>query len=268
MRDLSKEIVVKELITSVSLIKKHAFWLVISSLIDALFFLAWGFFTTPVRDKIVEHSVLIANKLSAILAEQEVKTGILSHLLGPQLQPMTGKLILLILLLFAVIYVLYNAFHGTSWWMATNIAEMPQKYREYMLGFARVNLIWITGYILYKFIDVIISLRYVIIQKFSPGAPNIAGKVLLAALVLLGIAAFFSYPRLRAAQLFRTPWRITVSLLVLCASMFLAAQFILNSIGKLNVDAALVAGIIILFPVMNLIRTYAIRVLSHVHTRD
>ncbi len=270
MKDLSKEIFVKELINSVSLIKKHAFWLVISSLVDALFFLAWGFFTTPVRNKITEHAVLVANQLSSILAEQEVRTGILSHLLGPTLRPMTGKLILLILLLFVFIYIIYTAFHGSTWWMATNIAETPRKYREYLLGFARVNLIWITGYVLYKFIDVIISLRYLIIQKFSPGAPNIAGNVLLALLVFLAMAAFLSYPRLRAGQIFKTPLKMSILLILTCAVIYLVADFILTFIGKIPMDYSIriIIGVVILLPVFCFIRTYAIRVLSHVHTRD
>ena len=214
------------------------------------------------------HSILISNKLSTILAGEQARTGILGHLVGPELSPLTGKLILLILLLFVVIYVLYNIFHGTSWWMATQIAETKWKYKEYMLGFARVNLIWIFGYILFKLFDVILGMRHLIIQKFSPGAPNIAGKVLLVALVLLAIAAFLSYPKLKARTIFKTPLRISVPLLILSASMFLAAQFILNNIGKASVDVALIVGIILLFPTMNLIRTYAIRVISHVHTRN
>ena len=178
MKDLSKELVVKELISSLFLLKKNAFWLVMAALIDALFFIAWGFFTSPIKEKIVEHSVLIANQLSTIMAGRG--TGILAHMFSPELRPMTGKLILLILLLFGVMYIIYNVFQGTSWWMATKIAGKNYTYRHYMLGFAKINLVWLAGYTLYKLLDVVISLRHLIIEKISPGAPNIAGKILLA----------------------------------------------------------------------------------------
>ena len=135
----------------------------------------------------------------------------------------------------------------------------------YMLGFARVNLIWVAGYILFKLLDIIISLRYIVIQKFAPTAPNVAGTMLFVVLIFLALAAFLSYPLLRANTIFKTPLKFSVPLIILSASIFLAAQFILNNIGKINVDAALIAGLILLFPVMNLIRTYAIRVLSNVH---
>jgi hypothetical protein len=270
MKDLSKTTIVKELIDSLYSIKKNPFWLIMASLTDALFFLAWGFFTTPVRDKIVEHSVLVANQLSAIVAEQQGKipTGILKHLIGPQLWPLTAKLLFLIFLLFIIIYLVYNAFHGTSWWMATNIAGEKWTYRQYVLGFAKINLLWITAFIIYKLLDVILGLRYLIIQKFAPGAPNIAGKMLFAALVLLVLAAFFGYPKLKTKTLFATPLRISIPLIILCTSIYLTAQFILNSIGKLSVDAALIAGLLLLFPTITLIKVYAIKVISHVHTRD
>jgi len=264
MKDLSKTLVVRELIKSLYLIKKHIFWLVIASLVDAVFFVAWGFFTTPVKNKIVEHGILISTKISPLLAEG--KTGIVGLMLGP-LKQMTGKLILLLLMLFVVIYIVYTAFQGTSWWMATQIAEKKWTYRKYMLGFARVNLIWLSGYLIYKILDVIFSIRHVVVEKLVPGTPDIAGNILFVFLILLMLAAFISYPTLKARTIFKTPLKVTVPLIILSASMFLATQFILNNIGKLNVDFALVVGLVLLFPVINLIKTYSIRVLSNVHTR-
>jgi len=265
MKDLSKLLVIRELLKSLQLIKKNIFWLVMASLVDALFFVAWGLFTTPVKEKIVQHAILLTNQLSPLLAEKQ--QGILNLMFTPEMQPMTGKLILLMLTLFAVTYIVYTAFHGTSWWMATQIAEKKLNYRQYMLGFARVNLIWITGYLIYKFLDVLFSVRYAIIKQLIPGTPYIAGKVLFVYLLFLGIAAFLSYPLLKATTIFKTPIKVTGPLVILSASMYLATQFILNNIGKASVDVALIVGLVLLFPVMNLIRTYAIRVLSNVHTR-
>jgi len=269
VKDLSKELVVKELGNAFILLKKNPFWLVIASVIDAVFFLAYGFFTTPVSDKIIEHSVLLTNQLSDLLRQTGgVPTGLLAKLFGPELWPYTAKLLSIILILFVVIYILYVIFHGSSWWMATHIAGEKEKYGKYMAGFAKINLFWIACLIIYRFLDVIISLRYLLIQKIAPGAPNIAGKVLFAVLLLAVIAAFFSYPFLKIKTLFKTPMRTSIPLIILSTSIYLCAQFILNMIGKANVNAALLAGLIILFPTMNLIRVYATRVLSHVHARN
>jgi len=265
MKDLSKELVVKELINSLYLLKKNAFWLVIAALTDAIFFVAWGFFTSPVKNKILEHSVLIANQLSTIMAGKG--TGILAHMFRPELRPMTNKLIRLIFILFAVMYIIYSAFHGTSWWMATKIAGKNYTYRQYMFGFAKINLIWMACYALYKLLDIVISLRHLILEKISPGTPNIAAKMLLILVILIFIAAYLSYPLLKINTLFKTPVKITAPLVILSASIYLTAQFILNNIGKLNVDAALIVGLLLLFPVITLIRVYITRVISHVHTR-
>jgi hypothetical protein len=266
MKDLSKMLVVKELINSLHLLKKNAFWLVMAALIDAVFFVAWGFFTSPVKDKIVEHAVLISNQLSTIMAGKG--TGILAHMLSPQLRPMTGKLVVLIAALFIVMYLLYSAFHGTSWWMATKIAGRNYKYRNYMLGFAKINLLWLACYALYKLLDIIISLRHLILEKLSPGTPNIAAKILLVLVILLFITAFLSYPMLKIGTLFTTPFKITAPLVIISASIYLTTQFILNNISKLSLDAALITGLLLLFPAITLIRVYVTRVLTNVHTRN
>jgi len=273
MKDLSKMLVVKELINSLHLIKKNAFWLVIASLTDAVFLLAYGFFTTPVSEKIVEHSVLVANKLSEVMAGK-FPTGVLFKLFGPELRPLTFKLILIILLLFLVIYLVYTVFQATSWYIATIIAGKEYSYKQYLLGFARLNILWMGGYLLYKILDVILGLRYIIIRQIVPGAPNIAGKVLLAAFVFFILAALFSYPLLKAKTIFKTPWRISLALVILCTSMFLAARFILDKTAYYGFmyyhtfTPAYVVGLLLLFPTITLIKVYATRVLSNVHARD
>ncbi len=273
MKDLSKLLVVKELGNAFVLLKKNPFWFVIASIIDALFFLAYGFFTTPVSDKILEHSVLVANQLSEMMRQQgSIPTGLLAKLFEPELWPYTAKLLMLIFTLFVVIYVIYVIFHGSSWWMATHIAGEKWAYRKYLLGFAKINLFWIFCYIIYKFLDVIISLRQVLIQKIAPGAPDIAGKVLFALLVVAFVAAIFSYPLLKIKTLFKTPIKTTLPLLIICSSLFLIAwqtipiTIFAKTFNKLQLGQLI--GLIILFPTMNLIRVYITRVLRHVHPRD
>ena len=70
MKDLSKTLTVKELINSLYLLKKNIFLFFIAAVIDALFYVASGFFTSPIKDNILEHSVLISNQLSKIMAEK------------------------------------------------------------------------------------------------------------------------------------------------------------------------------------------------------
>lgn len=274
LKDLTKYLVVSELGNAFILLKKNPFWLVIASVIDALFFLAYGFFTTPVSDKILEHSVLLANQLSELLKQQpgRVPTGLLSKLFSGEMWPYTAKLLILIFVLFAIIYIIYAIFHGSSWWMATHIAGEKKAYKPYFMGFAKINLLWIGCYLLYKFLDLIISLRQLLIEKILPGTPNIAGNILTGLFAIVVITAILSYPLLKMKTLFITPVKTTLPMLIIGASLFLIAwQTIpITIIGKLTGKLALgqLVGLIILFPTMNLIRVYFTRVLRHVHPRD
>lgn len=266
--NLSKTIAVTEIINSLRLIKKNPFWLVTSAITDALFILALAFFTGPIKEKITEHAVLISNQMSTLMAQE--KTGLLKLMFGPELSPMTGKLALIMLMLFAITYLVYSAFQGTAWWMAKNITEQKTPYKEYLLGFAKINLVWIAVYILYKLLGFILALRYKIIQKFSPTSPDIAGNILLILFVIAIIAAYLSYPYLKIKTLFKTPFKITAQLIGLSAVIYLVTDFILTNTNKLPIDYSIkiIIGIIILMPVFTLLRVYAIRVLSHVHTRN
>ena len=258
--NLAKTIVVRELISSLSLIKKSPFYLVVAAFVDALFFVAYGFFTTPISDRIAMQSILIANEISQLLAEG--KAGILKLLFQEPLLPMTGKLIILMLLLFVITYIVYVIFQGTSWYLAGFIAQQKLSYRKYLLGFARVNLIWIACYIVYKLVDIILGLRFVIIKQFVPDATNVAGNILFGLFVVVIIAACLSYARLEALTIFKTPLKIMLPLLALSFIIYLNAQFVINLISKLNSDLGFIAGLIILFPVIIFIKIYMTRVLN------
>ncbi len=267
MKDLTKILVVKELINSLQLLKQNSLYFVIAAFLDAAFFFFWGFFTTPVRDAIVAHAVLISNKISEILAGRQPQ-GLLFQLFNPDVKPLTYNMIMLILLLFVIIYITYAIFQGTNWWLSRKIAGQKETYRQYFFGFAKINLLWIGLYALYKIIDAIIGIRNVIVQKFAPGTPNILGILVQLLFALVVLAAIFSYPTLKAKTIFKTPLKITIPLVILSASIYLAISYITNLIASISIDAALIAGIILVFPALVLIRVYITRVLTNVNTRN
>ena len=243
------------------------FWLVMACIIDALFFIAYGFFTFPIKEKISENAILIANKLGPMMAEKQA--GILQHLLGPELRGQTGILLILICILFLILYLIYTIFQGTTWWMASQISHQKETYKKYFLGFAKINLIWITGFIIYKILDTFISLRAVLIQKIVPGAPNIAAHILLLALIFLVITAVMSYPKQKAKQIFKTPWKITIPLIALSASIYLTARYIIQLLSTVvPLTFSFLIAMIIIFPIIIYVKVYITRVITHVHTRN
>ncbi len=248
---------------TLKLIQKNFFLFITAIIVDVTFFIAYGFFTAPITNKIIEHAALITNKLSIIMAEQP--TGILKHLFDPEIQPITIKLGLLITLMFIVTYIIYCIFQGTSWWITTLITKKGYKYHKYLQGFAKINLYWMLGYIIYKILDVIISVKFVVLQKITENAINIEGKILFAGLLLLGITALFSYPTLKAGTLYRTPLRKSLPILFISAIAYIAIQFIIQYLGKINIHAALITGAILIFTAANYIKIYTAKNV-HAHT--
>ncbi|MBI4146246.1 hypothetical protein HY489_02815 [Candidatus Woesearchaeota archaeon] len=252
---------IKEFVNTLQQLKKSPFLLVVAALIDAASFIAYGFFTTSISDRIVAQGVLLTNQVSSLLAQG--KQGILYLLFQNPIRPLTGKLLMLLALLFVVTFIVYTAFQATSWYFAHHIAGRKPGYKNYVLTFAKLNLFWTALYILYKILDTYFGLRYVVIKKFSPEAYNMAGIILFMLLVIALIAAAFSYATLNTKTLFRTPLKKTIPLLLVCAIIFLNAQFLINQAAKVNIDFGLVFGIVLLFPVIIFLKTYLVNCLDH-----
>jgi len=253
------------MIETLKLIKNNLLLFATAIIVDITFFIAYGFYTARIIDKIIAHATLITNKLSVIMAEQP--TGLLKHLFDADIKPITIKLGLLIILLFAITYVIYCIFQGTSWWFTTKIAGKKDTYRDYLLGFARINLIWMAGYIIYKILDFTLSLRFVLLQKIIENTTNTGGKILFAAALLLGITAFFSYPTLKTGTLFKTPLKKSLPILLAGAAFYIAIQILLPQINKINTQAALIIGTALLFTTINFIKIHTTKATENVHTR-
>lgn len=255
--NLEKTKPIHALLSALNHIRAQPFLLVVSSIIDAFFFIAYGFLTTPVLDRIVAQSVLITNELGKAWAAGPT-AGLLKLLILDPIKPLTGKLLILLGILFIVTFLVWVIFQGSSWYFCRHLAKKPVSYKKYLLGFARINLIWIAAYILYKLLDAIIGLRFVLIKKFEPAAINILGTALDALFVLLIITALYSYPSLRELALFRKKITHTLTHLALCATLYFASTFIINQIAKIHLEAGFIAGVVILFPIITLIKTYTI----------
>jgi len=139
MKDLSKHIVVKELINSLACLKKNPLLVILASIVDAVFFVAYGFFSSPIGDQIAAHAILISNKVSPMIAAGQ--TGIVYKLFQDPLRAITGKLFIILFMYFAVLYLVYVIFQGCSWYIATQISKKKPRFKEYFIGFAKLNVV-------------------------------------------------------------------------------------------------------------------------------
>ncbi|RMD57487.1 hypothetical protein D6825_03930, partial [Candidatus Woesearchaeota archaeon] len=119
---------------------------------------------------------------------------------------------------------------------------------------------WLFLFALFKIIDTILSLRAVIIKRLVPNALLITDWVMLTALAALIFTAFASYPKLNTKEIFELNRTTAILFAIFSASIYLATQFIINQVSKASLDAGLLAGILLLFPAITLIKTYTARV--------
>lgn len=257
--------IVKEFINSVKHAAEAPKLLFFGAALDALFFVVYGFFLAPINDKILEHSVLIGNKISVMLAQGQ--TGILLKLFAPELRALTGKLILITLIGFFVTYLIYCIFHGTSWHIAQKISGGHLRWRQYFLGFAKVNLIWLFLAIIYKILDIYVSMRFQLIKRFVPDATDIWGAA-LTALAIIGIfTALTSYAKFEPFALFKH-YKTTILLSLALAVLFLNTQYLTNALWKIfNVAGGAYVHLVwiglIFTSIVMLLKVYIFRVMRH-----
>lgn len=247
---------------TIKLILRNKLMFITAIVVDITFFIAYGFYTGPVSAKLISYAALITKELSIIMAEQP--TGLLKHLWTPEIRPLTVNLTLLIIIFFAITYLIYNIFQGTNWWVITEIAGKKNKYHKYLIGFAKINLIWLAGYIIYKIVDFITAVKYTLMQKIIEDTPNTGAKIILAAAILLGITAFFSYPILKAGTLFRTPLKTSLPIIITAGVFYIAIQILLPQINKINTQATMIIGTALLFIAINFIK---VNTAKNVHAR-
>jgi hypothetical protein len=243
-----------------------------AALTDAIFVFLLAFFTTPISDRIGEQTLNIANKLAVLLAEG--KTGILKHLFRPELRPMTGKMVLLILLYFLVIYAVYVLLQGISWWLSARAAGQKKRFWNYYLSFAKINITWAGLFVAGMLAYTAVEMRHVVVKTIAPGSINIAGNIMLLLFAILALTVFFSYPNMKKAQLFKTPLKLTLRILILSIAAIAITRYVLNltagglmwkaAIAGVEVNAAAILLSLVFFFVINLIKVFIIKVLSNV----
>lgn len=249
-------------------VKNHPGLLVLAAFIDALFFLAYGFLTGPISDKIIEQSVMITNELSKQWAAG-LKTGLLKLLILDPAKQYTGKLLIYLGILFVVGYLIYCIFQAITWNLALRSSGHKTRYLTYLRGFMRVNLIWFAAYIFYRLLDIVVDLRFVFVQKFEPSAINILGGIADTLFFVLLLFAIASYAKLNGKTLLYARKSDTLGFVLISLIIILNAQFFTNQLSKLFLLPALgeTAAMINLFILgiffalfMNLIKIYAVYV--------
>lgn len=258
--NLARLPVIREWVLSWLILGRNKLYVLASSLVDLIFFIAFGFMTGPVYDKLTEHVIIIGSLVSQQLrAPGRARPAIIDVLFQPPVSSFTWKFFLLLLLLAVVVFVIYCLFHGLNWWMATSLTTKKTHWREYMMSFARVNALWFGLFMVWYCIDTIFDLRRLVLEKAldqpAPGAAIVLN-------IILGIIVYFaivSYPLLSIKKAFSQGLRrllFFVPALVFVLAHFLVGNLIIKLLAQVHQGVMFVGGAILLFILMAWTRVY------------
>jgi len=252
---------IKEWVASWRLLAQSKAYLVMSAVLDALFFMAYGFLTAPILDKLTTHIIIIGS----LAAEQlrvpagRMRPAVIDLIFQPPVSQYTYQFLGLLVLLGLVVFVLFCLVQGTNWRFASWLTHRKLGWRQHLLQFARVNLFWFVLYAVWYCIDAVLDLRRIAIEK-ATGEPSAAtGIAWTAVLVLLVYFAVISYPELSIRKGFLLGIRKATTMVpaaIILIAHFLAGNLVVRLIGKVNPAAMFIIGVVVLLLLIAWVRLY------------
>lgn len=261
---------IREWILSWAALARNKGYALASALVDALFFIAFGFLTGPVFAKLTEHVIIIGTLVSSQMrsAAGRARPAVIDALFQQPVSRYTWQFLGLLALLLVTVFVLYCALHGLNWWLATSVAGKKTHWRDFLLRFARVNALWFALYVAWYCLDTVFDLRRLVVEKLSSQPAQGPAILLTIALVAIGYFAIVSYPLLNVRKAFALGIRAIPTLVpafLLVAAHALVGNFIVRWLATVNAAAHFIIGIILLLVLLAWARLYIARVVRAAH---
>ncbi len=260
-------------------------WLfLVSMILDGAFLILTGIFVQPILDRLVAFGIVIGS----LIAKRGFSISVLSQLFLPDVEPYSGKVVMLYLLLVLVSYFLYVVVEGSAWLLCKKIArgvrsksdascktdELSQSFRyfsvsnirewrRFILQFAQLNswlFVWLA---VYGVLDLLISLRSKVVElAVHSQVTDPLGFLLLILLFVSFVIAVLSYTTMNFLQglrlLYSRDVRVSICFIVILLLALDFALFLLSSYGTVGIS---LAAVLMLF-VFSFLRVYVIGVCS------
>lgn len=265
--------------TAIDRIKKNPKKLALSSVIDILFFIVYGFLTAPLFRKLVEYIVIIGteisqNAASMVRGENPTVGSLIAN--DSQLTQYFHKLLLVYLILAVVIYLVYVFFHSITWKISSEISGRKIGMYDYLKDFALVNIFWVILFIVYHFVSLYFDLNEAAIRSVQ-AEPSSFFRIALAVLILFTFYfAAISYALIgkvkkgkirKSFKIGFKNFRNVLPAYLVVLLVFLILRYILNAVGDYNFVLMIIVGVVTLIPAMTWARVYFTMVVEkNVHT--
>ena len=216
--------------------------LLLCMIADALFFVVYGFLTTPLKDKIMAQVMVIGG----LAAQQVPDTGsravqsgrsIVAMLLTqPDIAPYAFRTLLLLVLLAVASFVIYCLFQACGWYLAHKSAALHSGLAEYVAYFTRLNLWWAVLFFLYSGLSLLVAMRAAVLNTLYTQT-DVLGITLTIFAVIVALFAVWTYARQPSTSGWRGAvdgvkwagrhWKRTIPATVLVVILFIIVNYII-----------------------------------------
>ncbi|TKJ17593.1 hypothetical protein CEE44_03605 [Candidatus Woesearchaeota archaeon B3_Woes] len=249
---------------SFELLTKSPFYLAIPILLDLIFLFLVGFigsiFTTkaiPYLQNLATIQSTPAADTSAMIAQQTQLASALTHI------------VLILLQIVLVVFILWTIFQGINWFLATKCVKKKVNIKKYSLNFLTLNIIWIILIaILAKFFFEITLKNLLtstpIVSQSLVNAIGIIISIILLYFLFIGYSISYKYKLKEFLKnIFKIgikDFKIIIAYLIIVVSFWIA-KFIVQ-LFSLSFASTIIAGIIILMPLITFYRIYLIKTIE------
>lgn len=265
--NLKKYLAFKQLSNSIKLIKKNPVKLIYPVLIDLLFLLVYGVFSSIIVNRIAYYfsSVyeLMFNNTETFKTNFLTK-GFFSAIFNvPGADVFVKKSLLWVFILVAFMYISYCFFQALSWRFSLNFAK-KKKVKEYMKRFFLVNLVWLLFFIGYNIISLVMGFKKHVVSRYAE-VPSFSITLFIFAVVVsyFVLISYSLIERYNAKESIKKAFVIGVKrpkqlllMYLIVFVVFYVVNFIMSYFGNISQKISIVIGIFILLPLFAWARLY------------
>jgi hypothetical protein len=258
---LNKIKVIREWISAWKAIWANSWYLPASAALDLVFLTLYGFMTAPFFASLTEHVMVIGTLLSEQMREVagRARPAIIDALFQPPVSRYTWQFFGLLVILAVAVFLIYCVFQGIAWHIAGKVSGSKAHWRQYLLGFARINLLWGALYFLWQCISTMVELRRIAIEKMTNLPAPESGIFMSVLLVVLVYFALASYPILSIKKAFSAGIHrisVLVPAMLIAGAQLYAGDFLVRRLTAVNVKLAFIVSVIVFLVLLAFTRAY------------
>lgn len=234
--------------------------ILLAPLLDLLFFIAMGFATAPIFERILVYAQAYFGSLAA-QGPALVDASLRGSMFG--FNPLLLRLLLLYGVLLITAYAIYVLLQGLIWGWCIRAAQPQFDIFPYLRRFAAANILWVPLYGIIHLLDLLYLFQSAAAERAGVAASKFLPAVGIVLAVLLAYFAFTDYILIAEKEIARRWQRLRQSiklfpplfpLLLFLGLLFLAGNALLNWAFAMHKFAGMALGLLLVLPLFSYFR--------------